>query len=379
MEERRPKPRQQPGRAAGGDKGSRQGTPPAKRTPPPAGAARDRGAQAGRPGAGSDADRPARKVRPAATKRPHEPRAKDGSPGRDRAPEPGFGPWARGGPPGDRPPRRRDRDDDSRPGAPEDRAVRSVAREAIARASKPPERSSLRIVHRDPQAGPDGPVPPRAKRVVKGTGKRRTSPVANGARPVAPRKSAARVEEVLVKAARALDRGYEQDAVRMLRTVRDVNPDVPEVRELLGVALYRLGRWVPAQKELEAYVEMTRSTDQHPVLMDTLRAQGKHTRVQALWEELGAASPAPDIVTEGRIVAAGSLADRGKIVQAIKLLERGPVSPKRPAPHHLRLWYALADLHERAGDLPAARALFRRVSSHDPAFVDVAERLAALS
>ena len=39
----------------------------------------------------------------------------------------------------------------------------------------------------------------------------------------------------------------------------------------------------------------------------------------------------------------------------------------------------LADLHERAGDLPAARPLFRRVSAEDPASVDVAERLAALS
>jgi len=39
----------------------------------------------------------------------------------------------------------------------------------------------------------------------------------------------------------------------------------------------------------------------------------------------------------------------------------------------------LADLHERAGDIPAARALFRKISAQDPGFVDVAERLAALS
>ena len=46
--------------------------------------------------------------------------------------------------------------------------------------------------------------------------------------------------------------------------------------------------------------------------------------------------------------------------------------------HHLRLWYALADLYERAGDLPRARELFDRVREHDAAFADVAERLAAL-
>ena len=84
-------------------------------------------------------------------------------------------------------------------------------------------------------------------------------------------------------------------------------------------------------------------------------------------------------MTEGRIVAAGALADQGKLEQAIKLLERAPGTPKRILPHHLRLWYSLADLHERAGDIPAARALFRKISAQDPSFVDVAERLAALT
>jgi len=46
--------------------------------------------------------------------------------------------------------------------------------------------------------------------------------------------------------------------------------------------------------------------------------------------------------------------------------------------HHLRLWYARADLEERAGNLPVARGLFRQVSAVDPSFSDVAERLAIL-
>jgi tetratricopeptide (TPR) repeat protein len=153
---------------------------------------------------------------------------------------------------------------------------------------------------------------------------------------------------------------------------------VADVRELLGLALYRLDRWAAAAKELDAYYNLTGSTEEHPVLMDCARAQGRYDRVKELWEELRAVSPAADIVTEGRIVAAGALADQGRLPEAIELLERGPVSPKRVGPHHLRLWYALADLQERAGNLPAARTLFRRVSSRDPAFVDVAERLAAL-
>ena len=51
---------------------------------------------------------------------------------------------------------------------------------------------------------------------------------------------------------------------------------------------------------------------------------------------------------------------------------------KRPRADHLRLWYALADLEERAGNMPRARALFDRVAPRRPGFADVAERLAAL-
>jgi tetratricopeptide (TPR) repeat protein len=152
-----------------------------------------------------------------------------------------------------------------------------------------------------------------------------------------------------------------------------------ELRELLGLTYYRLGRWALAHKELEAFVGLTDSTEQHPVLMDCARAAGRYKRVETLWEELRAVSPGAEVVTEGRIVYAGTLADQGRLDEAIKVLERAPGNPKRILPHHLRLWYALADLHERAGDIPAARALFRKISAQDPAFVDVAERLAALS
>jgi hypothetical protein len=47
-------------------------------------------------------------------------------------------------------------------------------------------------------------------------------------------------------------------------------------------------------------------------------------------------------------------------------------------PHHIRLTYALADLVERAGDIPRARQLFRRVADADPDFADVSNRLRTL-
>ena len=79
-----------------------------------------------------------------------------------------------------------------------------------------------------------------------------------------------------------------------------------------------------AAKELEAFVELSRSVEQHPVLMDCYRAQRRWRKVDECWRELTAASPGAEVVTEGRIVAAGALADRGRIDEAIALL-----SPRR--------------------------------------------------
>jgi tetratricopeptide (TPR) repeat protein len=145
------------------------------------------------------------------------------------------------------------------------------------------------------------------------------------------------------------------------------------------VSLYRLGRWKEAAAHLEAFVRLTSSVERHPVLADCHRALRHYRRVAELWEELRQASPSSELVTEGRIVAAGALADRGELRQAVALLERGPVRPRRsPDDHHLRLWYALADLYERVGDTPRARELFARVADVDPSLADTAERLSAL-
>jgi tetratricopeptide (TPR) repeat protein len=150
------------------------------------------------------------------------------------------------------------------------------------------------------------------------------------------------------------------------------------VRELYGLTLYRLGRWAQAKRELEAFRTQTNSTEQHPVLADCARALGHYAEVEELWEELREASPSAELVAEGRIVAAGALADQGRLDDAITLLEAAAKPTKKPKLHHLRMAYALADLYERAGDLPHARELFGRVAASDADFVDVQARVRAL-
>jgi tetratricopeptide (TPR) repeat protein len=192
-------------------------------------------------------------------------------------------------------------------------------------------------------------------------------------------KRAARLEERLSDAATAYAAERYPDARRILAPIVEEVPDLAEARELYGLTLYRLGRWRDAARELDAFVDLTGgSTEQHPVLADCRRALGQYGKVDELWEELRLASPNGPLVVEGRIVAAGALADQGELAEAIALLGKGFKLPKRPMEHHLRRAYALADLYERSGDLPQARSLFTQIVRVEPDFLDAAERASSL-
>lgn len=189
---------------------------------------------------------------------------------------------------------------------------------------------------------------------------------------------AARAQKRLRDAARSFSRGYDDEARRILKPLAKEAPGASVVRELYGLTLYRLGQYHDAVVELEALRQLTGATEQNPVLADSYRALSRHDEVERLWAELRTASPGAEFVTEGRIVMAGSLADRGRLQDAIRVLSDRWRMPKNPQEHHLRRAYALADLYERAGDLPRAREMFRRVHAADPRFGDVAKRVRAL-
>jgi tetratricopeptide (TPR) repeat protein len=188
-----------------------------------------------------------------------------------------------------------------------------------------------------------------------------------------------RLLDRLGEAAADYDAEHYADARRILTALASQFPALPEVRELKGLSNYRLGRWAEALADLEAFGHMTGSTEQHPVRMDCARALGRRDEVDSLWAELREASPDAALVTEGRIVAAATDADVGRLDAAIRTLEAGPIRTRAPKPHHLRLWYALADLYERSGDVVKARRGFERVAGLDPEFGDVTNRLAAIS
>ena len=188
-----------------------------------------------------------------------------------------------------------------------------------------------------------------------------------------------RANERLREAAHAFERERYTEARTLLKPIAEQAPQAVTVRELLGLTYYRLGQWKLAVQELEAFRQFTGSTEQNPVLADAYRGLKKHTQVEELWDDLREASPSADLVTEGRIVMAGSLADRNKLAEAIALLEKSHRGTKSPQVHHLRQAYALADLYERAGDIARARELFRWVAEREPDFADAAERASSLA
>ena len=178
---------------------------------------------------------------------------------------------------------------------------------------------------------------------------------------------------------------YERDRyAEALRITRGLAHDVPEsaaVHELHGLVCYRSGRWREAFTHLHRARALSGDDpSQVPILMDCQRALGRHAKVATLWEELRAASPPADVLVEGRLVLAADLADQGRLDDAVAVLGTAGAARnlRHPAERHLRQWYVLADLHERAGDVPRARELFGRVVAADPELGDAAERLAAL-
>jgi len=226
-------------------------------------------------------------------------------------------------------------------------------------------------------AGPTGPGTARSG----ATAPPLPSDVVNELAAAVGRDHAAKLSERMAAAARAYERDRYTEAFRITKQLVDQVPESGAARELHGLVCYRLGRWTQAIGHLEAARRLDGDdSSQIPVMMDCHRALHRHRRVAALWEELRASSPSPDILTEGRLVLASDLADQHKLNAAVEVLASAGAARnfRHPSDRHVRQWYVLADLYERAGDAAHARELFGRVAAADPDLADAADRYAAL-
>jgi tetratricopeptide (TPR) repeat protein len=189
---------------------------------------------------------------------------------------------------------------------------------------------------------------------------------------------AERLSERLTSAAAALDRERFDDARRMVVPVVRELPTLAAGHEISGLASYRTGRWREAAEALEQARQLHPDPALLPVLADCYRAMKRWTAVDTLWREIRESSPSHDVMAEARIVVAGSYADRGELKDAIALMEPAQKPPKKVREYHLRQWYVLADLLDRAGDTMGASRWFREVLANDADFADTRERLRAL-
>jgi tetratricopeptide (TPR) repeat protein len=191
-----------------------------------------------------------------------------------------------------------------------------------------------------------------------------------------------RAADRLIRSLREASKAYAAerwaDVRKSLRPLLKEVGDAPVVIELNGMLLYRTGKWTAALKDLEAAHLATQNYDLYPAMMDARRALKHPKKVQELWDELREASPSGEVMAEGRIVMASSLADQKRVQDAIRLLEKTPKPRGEPKLYHLRSWYALADLYERKGDVGKARQLFEKIANADPDLADVLDRLDTL-
>ena len=189
---------------------------------------------------------------------------------------------------------------------------------------------------------------------------------------------AVRLSERLKLAQVALERERYSEAKRIAKSLTKELSGVAAVHEVIGLASYRMGQWRDATAALELARSLRIRTEDMPVLADCYRAQRRWSDCDAVWAELKELSPSPEVMAEGRMVVAGSLADRGELKDAIDLMLRVVEIPRRVHEHHLKQWYVLGDLYDRAGNVQKAREFFQRVALHDTDFADVSERLKAL-
>jgi tetratricopeptide (TPR) repeat protein len=187
-----------------------------------------------------------------------------------------------------------------------------------------------------------------------------------------------RLADRLAQASEALDRERYQEARRLAGAIAKEAPAVAAAHEIVGLASYRLGYYKQAASALQTAQDLHPEPALLPVIADCHRAQRRWAAVDRVWSDIKAASPSHEIMAEGRIVAAGALADQDDLRGALAVMEPATKKPKAVRDFHVRQWYVLGDLHDRVGDPIAARRWFERVAEIDPEFADVGDRLRGL-
>jgi tetratricopeptide (TPR) repeat protein len=198
-------------------------------------------------------------------------------------------------------------------------------------------------------------------------------PVARGQLTSLPNDLADSIARYLVAAGMAED---PEVAYAYTRAAHRLAARVGIVREAVGIAAYRTGRWTEALAELRAARRLTGSDDYLPLMADSERALGRLDRALALIREADPSMLERATQIELLIVESGIRRDQGLADAAVVVLQVPELTSARLRPWSARLIYAYADALLGAGREEEARDAFARAAVADPdGETDAADRL----
>ena len=171
----------------------------------------------------------------------------------------------------------------------------------------------------------------------------------------------------LAAAAEAFSEGQFHVAVRKADHAKDLASRDATIREILGLASYRVGDWATALRELRTYRRLSGETTHMPVEMDVLRALGRDEDVKAVWQDFRKHGGGPAAKKEARVVYASFLIDQGDLDEAADVAGKPRIAPD-PWPEDLRLWYVAARIAALQGDKSRAKHLADAIVLEDPSF-----------
>ncbi len=175
------------------------------------------------------------------------------------------------------------------------------------------------------------------------------------------------VLQYLEDAAQAFADGKYGKAAQHAEQAKQASSSNGTIREILGLAYYRLGRWKDALKELRGFRRIAGETTHMPVEMDCLRALERSSDVEKVWAQLHELGGRRDTMREGRVVYGSYLLDAGRLDEAWRV-----VNPKKihqdADESSLRQWYVAARVAAHLGDESSARQLVGAITTADPGF-----------
>ena len=180
----------------------------------------------------------------------------------------------------------------------------------------------------------------------------------------------------MMKAAKLVDEDPHL-AYRHAEAARRRAPRLPLTREAAAETAYAAGLYEEALAHYRTLKRMTGNADLYPVMVDCLRAVGKHRAALELGDQGKKEITNPSMIVELVIVMAGVRADMGQRDEAKRMLRQEMEHPsvRHPRQAQARLLYTYADMLAHDGDHEEAYHWFSVSASVDPDATSALDRM----